>query len=213
MSTSYSNQSRGSNRTKIQSPENFLEALRGLGRSVSDEVVSQAKSVVTLDIPESFGAKTSGGTLKPNESFSLNDLKSAKETGYRQAENEFTQRLGEMRQMEYGRLVREESEAKKQIQSIREDIANLAKSMGEFSKEIEVASLQAPTNPGIYHKNFYAHLRSVIKALRAKVESSRDWLSTTNSRAKKRNFYWSQVKSSGTKFMLSSERYMVTSTG
>jgi hypothetical protein len=190
-----------------------LEALRGLGQSVSDEVISQTKSAVTQDIPESFGAKPSTGTLQPNESFSLNDLRSAKETGYRQAESEFSQRLGEMRRMEYGKLLREESEAKKQIQGIRDEIANLAKSMGDFAQEVQIATMQAPANPGIYHKNFYAHLRSVIRALRARVESSKDWLSATNSRTQKRNFYWSQVKSSGTKFMLSSERYMVTSTG
>lgn len=212
MSSSYSNQTRSSKRPAIQSPENFLEALRGLGKSVSDEIISQAKSVVSEDIPESFGANTSG-TLKPNEAFSLNDVQSAEKSGFNRAESEFTQRLSQMRQMEYNRLLQQESASKKQIQGIREEIAKLAKSMGELAQEVQVATLQAPTNPGIYHKNFYAHLRSVIASLRAKVESSKNWLHASNSRAGKKSGYWSQVSSSGTKFMLSSERYMVTSTG
>lgn len=208
-----SNPSNKPSRKKIESPENFLEALRDLGKSTVSEISSQAKTAFTQDIPEAFGLGSSGGTLQPNESFNLSELKQAENRGFKKAESQFGNRLSEMRQMERSRLLKEESEAKKQIQAIREDIANLAKSMGDFAQEIQIATMQAPTNPGVYHKNFYAHLRSVIRSLQTRVESSKNWLASSNSRAAKKGFYWSQVKSSGTKFMLSSERYMVTSTG
>lgn len=212
MTASYSNTSKNTNRQRAQSPENFLEALRSLGKSTVTEITSQAKKAVYTDIPESFGI-TSSGTLKPNESLDLNDVQEARETGYRQAESEFSSRLHQIREQDHQRLLQAEAASKQQVQSILIEIRQLAKTMGDFAQEVQVATLQAPVNPGIYHKNFFTHLKSVISALRIKAESSKNWLATANSRAGKKGFYWSQVDKSGTKYMLSSERYMVTSTG
>lgn len=211
MSATYSNKSRG-NRSKVQSPENFLEALRSLGKSAVSEVKSQAKKAVTSDIPESFGLSASG-QLHPNESLSLSDIRSAEDRGREEAESQFARRLHQQREADYSRLLKHEAEARQQITVIREEILKLAKSMGDFAQEVQVATMQAPVNPGLYHKNFYSHLKSVISTLRMKVESSKNWLAATNGRAKKQGFYWNQVGKSGTKYMLSSERYMVTSTG
>jgi hypothetical protein len=211
MSKTYSNNGKP-NRLKTQSPENFLEALRDLGRSATQEVTSQAKAALTQDVPESFGISPSG-TLQPNESFTLTDLNQAEQSAYHRAEYDFSSRLAEIRRAEHDRLLQEESAAKKQVQAIREEISKLAKSMGDLAQEIQIATMQTPSNPGIYHQNFYTHLRSIIKALRTRVESSRNWLAASNARASKRGFYWSQVGKSGSKYMLSSERYMVTSTG
>lgn len=211
MATTYSNTNR-SGRQKVQSPENFLEALRGLGKSTVSEAKSQARKAVVSDIPESFGFGPSG-TLKPNESLTVNDLQNAQDKGYREAESDYSRQLFQMREREHAHLKQQESAAKQQIISIQQEIRSLAKSLGDFAQEVQVATIQTPVNPGIYHKNFYTHLRSVISLLRQKVESSKNWLAATNSRAQKKGFYWSQVGKSGTKFMLSSERYMVTSTG
>ncbi len=211
MATTYSNSSRAG-RQKVQSPENFLEALRGLGKSTVSEAKSQARKAVVSDIPESFGFGPSG-TLKPNESLTVNDLQNAQERGYREAESDYSRQLFQMREREHSHLMQQETAAKQQIIGIQQEIRSLAKSLGDFAQEVEVATIQTPVNPGIYHKNFYAHLRSVISLLRQKVESSKNWLAATNTRAQKKGFYWSQVGKSGTKFMLSSERYMVTSTG
>jgi hypothetical protein len=212
MAATYSNSSKANRRKPVQSPENFLEALRGLGKSTVDEVTSQAKRVVQADIPESFGLAPSG-TLNPNESLNLDQFKQGQESGYQQAESEFSGRLHQMREQEHSRLLQAEAASKQQIQSVLAEIRQLAKSMGDFSQEVQVAVAQAPVNPGIYHKNFFDHLRSVIASLRKKVDSSNSWLAATNGRAGKKGYYWNQVGSSGTKYMLSSERYMVTSTG
>jgi len=196
----------------VQSPENFLEALRSLGKSAVSEVTTQTKKAVFSDVPESFGITTSG-TLNPNESLNMDQVKDAERNGYRQAESEFASRLHQMREQEHSRLLQAEAASKQQIQSVLMEIRQLAKSMGDFSQEVQVAVAQAPVNPGIYHKNFFAHLKTVIASLRIKVESSSNWLAAANNRAGKKGFYWSQVSKSGTKYMLSSERYMVTSTG
>lgn len=211
MASTYSNSNKN-RRGKVKSPENFLEALRSLGKGAVSEVKNQAKSALVTDIPESLGFNTSG-QLKPNESLSLQDIQAAEERGRQDAESQFSARLQQVRQAERSRLMQEEASAKQQITAIREEIMKLAKSMGDFAQEVQVATMQAPVNPGIYHKNFYSHLKSVISTLRTKVESSKNWLAAANSRSKKQGFYWSQVGKSGTKYMLSSERYMVTSTG
>lgn len=212
MASPYSKTQKGGRRAKVQSPENFLDALKSLGGNVVNEIKDQSKKVVTADLPESLGIKSSG-TIGPNEALSLRDMQAAEERGRSEAESQFARQLAQMNEQARARLAKDEAVAKQQVGAIREEIAKLAKSMGEFAQEVQVATMQAPVNPGVYHKNFFEHLRSVISTLRMKVESSKNWLAASNSRGKKKGHYWSQVGKSGTKYMLSSERYMVTSTG
>lgn len=213
MSTPYSNkQGSAGNRPKnIESPENFLEALKGLAKGTVSEIKTQAKSAVLEDIPSSFGL-TNTGTLKPNESVGLGDIQAAEERGYMRG-NEDSSHLRQMWEREHRRLQDQEAQSKQQIQPLLNEIRELAKSMGSLAQEVQIATMQIPVNPGAYHKNFFAHLKSMLAAFRRKVDSSRDWLTSANQRAGKKGHYWSNVSTSGTKFMLSSERYMVTSTG
>jgi len=178
--------------------DNFLEALRDLGKGVVDEVKTQAKQIVASDLPESFGISGSG-VLNPNESVSLSQLQSAESRGEQQAESRFRQQLAELQRQQEAFASRQTAEIRQQILALKQ--------------EVQKATAQIPSRPGIYHKNFFIHLREVIMTLRKRVESSRNWLATANARAGKRGFYWGQVSKSGTKYMLSSERYMVMSTG
>lgn len=187
-------------------PNNFLEALRDLGRGAIDEAKTQVKQIVTSDIPESFGLS---GTMEPNKSFSVADMQSAEKRGEHKAEARFNNRLQEERLV----FLRSENESKTQIKAIQDEIQLIAKSVGELAHEVQVATFQAPANPGVYHRNFFEQLRAHIRTLRQKVQESKHWLATQNSRASQRNSYWGKVQTSGTKFLLSQERYMVTSTG
>lgn len=203
-------------KTKSQkpAPNNFLEALRDLGQGFKEEAKIQVTRMATVDVPESFGvAPRTGGTLNPNEALSLDQLQHAEQRGFEKADAAYASRLSHMREEERARLVRQEHQIKEQIKSVQEEIRLLAKSAGEFSQEVETATFQATVSPGVYHKHFFSHLKTVIASIRKKVSSSRHWLSEHNTRASKRGYYWGQVAKSGTKFMLSSERYMVTSTG
>jgi len=189
-------------RRPAQTSDNFLEALRDLGKGVISEAKIQVTKAITDDVPQSFG-------LAPGDSFSVDQLKAAEAAGERKAEIRFNNRFQEERLL----FLRSEAESKQQITAIQAEIQMLAKSAGELAHEVQVATFQAPANPGVYHRNFFAQLKSLIAAIRVRVQESRHWLAATNSRASKRGFYWGQVSKSGTKFMLSSERYMVTSTG
>jgi len=201
--------------SKVPNPANFLEALRGL-RDVPGDFKQEAKIQVTKmftqDVPEMLGLKSSG-TLNPNESVSLNQLDSAKKEGFDTANRQFEMRLHQMRQEDEARARKQEQIIREQIKSIQEEVKLLAKSAGELTQEIEVATFQAVRNPGAYHQTFFAHLRTIIVAMRKRVVDSRHWLAEFNGRARKKSHYWGNVQKSGTKYMLSSERYMVTSTG
>ncbi len=198
---------------KIKSPPtNFFEALKDLGESTLSEAKVQVKKIVTDDIPQSLGM-TPSGTLKQGESVSMEALKKAENKGYSEAKSEFSVQLRKMQEDERRRLLAIENQTRQQITSIQAEIKLLAQSTKELGKEFEIAASQAVVNPGIYHKNFFSHLSILIKTLRQQVQESKHWLATTNARAGKRSGYWAGVKKGGTSFMLSSERYMVTSTG
>ncbi|MDO8488345.1 MAG: DUF5660 domain-containing protein [bacterium] len=188
-------------------PANFIEALSGLTKGVGEEAKIQITKAIVEDIPQAFGFS---GTLKPNESFSISDLEAAERRGERKATARFSNRLEQERMV----FLRSENEKHAQINQILAEIAQLARSIKELNKEVQVATMQAPVNPGVYHRNFFAQLRSFIIDIRQRVTESRHWLATTNSRASKRKgFFWGQAQKSGTKFLLSQERYMVTTTG
>lgn len=200
--------SSASKQSRRPAPANFLEALRDLSRDAASQASIQIQKAITEDIPQSFGFNQSGD-LTPNQSFSLEDMRKAEKVGENRAENRFNNRLQEERLV----FLRSENETKKQIQIIQQDILAFAKSAGDLAQQVQIATMQAPINPGVYQRNFFEHLRSMIKILRSNVESSRNWLAAQNSRATRRGSYWGSVKTSGTKFMLSQERYMVTTTG
>lgn len=197
-----------SKQARRPAPANFIEALKDLSSSVVSEAKIQITRAVTSDIPQAFGLGSSGD-LKPNQAISMEDLRQAEAQGERRGEARVENRLQQERLV----YLKSESENKNQITSLLSEIQMLAKATGSMAKQVEIATMQAPANPGVYHKNFFEQLRSFIKALRQKVDQSRHWLAATNSRASKRSYYWSQAGKSGSKFTLSQERYMVTSTG
>ena len=198
------NSSRGVRRP---APTNFLEALTGLSKGVGEEAKIQVTQAITQDIPQSLGFS---GTLKPNESFSVADIEAAEVRGEHKAATRFSNHLEQERLV----FLRSENEKNAQISQILAEISQIAKSLGDMGKEIQVATMQAPVNPGVYHRNFFVQLKSFIAELKVKVAESRHWLATANARAsKQKGYFWGQAQKSGTKFLLSQERYMVTTTG
>lgn len=198
-----------STKRAARQPDSFLEALRGLSQDTASEAKIQIQKAVTEDIPQMFGLKGSGD-LKAGQQFSLADLEQAEKQGEKKAERRFENRLTQERTI----FIQAEAQTKQQIITIQEEIKMMAKSVGDLGKEVQLATMQSVVNPGTYHRNFFETLKSLIKNLRMKVTESRNWLAQSNARAgKRKGFYWNQAQKSGTKFMLSSERYMVTTTG
>ena len=100
-----------------------------------------------------------------------------------------------------------------QITALQDQLQQLLTEVKGLGQEIEVAVDQQIVAPGVYHVNFFEKLRQLIKLMRQKIHDSATWLAAFNHRARGKMGYWGQVQTSGTKFMLSHERYMVTQTG
>jgi len=125
----------------------------------------------------------------------------------------FNQELVGLKHQEKLIWTHQEQETKLQVAAILEELKKLSKSVKQLDQEVEIATAQVPVEPGIYHLSFFEKLRQTIVLFRKRVEESVNWLATFNQRAKKRNHYWGQFKKSGTKFLLSQERYMSTQAG
>lgn len=196
------------NKKRTVITDNFLEKLRemgnGLGKSATHDLIG---GTVDTAIDQVTGRKRAG-SLKPNEALSFEEI---------QKKEEFRQRLGRefsrVRQEE--RLVFKQVEQKTQLQikAIQEELKKLAESTKGLVKEVEVAAKLEPVEPGVYHLNFFERLKQAIILFRKRIEESTSWLSLFNQRTKKKGYYWAQFRKSGTKFMLSQERYMSTQAG
>lgn len=108
---------------------------------------------------------------------------------------------------------REKQQVKIQIETLQTQIQALSKEQIGLLGEMEKTAFQAVVNPGTYHQNFFERLLGLIKLAKKKIAESRSWMQLHNQRAKKRSHYWQNVKTSGTKFMLSQERYSATQAG
>jgi len=202
---------KGNHRKKVPSNDSFLEALRDLGEGI---VNSAAHDVVGGIIQETFDQITSrkAGELKPGETLDIKKLTATEEKLEAQTK-QFTQDFLDIHRQERLIWIKKEEETRLQIAVILEELKKLASATKNLAKEVDVAAKQVPAEPGVYHLSFFEKLRQTLILLRKKVEDSATWLAAFNQRAKRRNYYWAQVRKSGTKFMLSQERYMATQVG
>lgn len=159
------------------------------------------KSVTTdniLEILRDFG----GGQAKPPEQISPEEVS-----------RRYQEQFWRARRQEQLVFSRAQQETQLQIKAILEELKKLVDSTKNLTKEVEIAAEQVPVEPGVYHLTFFEKLRRAIILFKKRIEESATWLAEFNQKAKKRNYYWAQVRKSGTKFMLSAERYMSTSAG
>jgi hypothetical protein len=203
-------------------PHNFIEALKDLGGGVKDQgkaatagILSQAVDQMTGKADQ-YSPQTQGSAdqfPQPQMPFNFAEYLKSRENLVRQQERQLAeqQRSGE-------KLVfhRKEEEAKQQVELIKTEIKKLIVETGQMSVELQQAEQTVMTTtvePGTYHLNFFDRIRRLIALARKRISESRNWLELFNSRQQQRSYYWGQVQKSGTKFMLSHERYMATQAG
>ena len=104
------------------------------------------------------------------------------------------------------------NELRMQLKAITDEVILLAKTTSGLGTQVEIASMQAPIEPGIYHVVFFEKLLSFIISFRKNIQESTNWLFSVNKRAQKKN-YWSSYKKHGAKFLLSGEHYVTRSAG
>jgi len=125
----------------------------------------------------------------------------------------FPSEFGTTRSVEKLVFDQTQQEVKLQISALQVELKKLAVSTQKLTREVAVAVVEPPVNPGTYHVNFLEKLRGWLILLKKRIDASATWLSEFNQRSKKKNYYWNQAQKSGTKFMLSQERYMTNQAG
>jgi len=198
---------------KERSVQNILETLKDIGASSAD--------ALTKDIlrPEDFLEQIIGfpqkdnfsGDIAPGEQVEMEDVFSGKRD-----EDEATKsQLNLERQLlnqERAMIEKKTNELKIQLQAIMEEVVALSQSTSTLAKEVQIAAMQAPIEPGVYHVIFFEKLLEFIKSFRKKVDEAAVWLYSTNKRAEKKN-YWSMYKKKGSSFLLSPDHYLQRSAG
>ena len=117
-----------------------------------------------------------------------------------------------MSEEEKRRIEEKSNELKLQLNAIMQEMAVLSQSTQELAKETQIAAMQAPVEPGVYHLIFFEKLLEFIRSFRKKTEEAKIWLQASNNRAQKKNF-WARYKKHGGKFLLSPDHYLTRSSG
>ncbi|MDD3531995.1 MAG: DUF5660 domain-containing protein [Candidatus Shapirobacteria bacterium] len=112
--------------------------------------------------------------------------------------------------------LKDSQETGAKINQIKEQIKAIADNIGQINHQVEAIKTRAEENTpqeGRYQLGFLELLLSFLKDLRERVEEGNTWLAAFQKKTSKRNYFWNQVKKSGSKFLLSSDRTPATQTG
>jgi len=198
-----------SNRQKTQRSDSLLEMLRDLGGDAAEVLTKDLVGELPNDALSQTGLKPKTpqeGTLYSGES--REELLAQRERLERRLQR---QEVIHRQETTVWSAERQKVEAKvKLLQEEAEKLANATKNLNE---KVKVAATQAPVEAGTYHVSFFENLISFIRSLTKKVTDATTWLSLIMVRGKKRSHYWGQVRRSGSKYLLSQERYMSTQAG
>ncbi len=205
-------------KVKIQSQArrtNVLETLNDIGSGVTSTLNTDLLGGISKDLLEQIlnrrsPLKKTSGDIRAGESLEFSDLLSGK----------YEENLKLKKQIAFERKLTQEekeistrrsNELKVQLQALMQEVHSLAKSTQELGEEVEVAAMQAPAQPGIYHIIFFEKIIEFVRNFRKNIDSAVTWLGASNRRAEKR--YWSMYKKHGGSFLLSREHYSQRSAG
>lgn len=189
--------------TQKYTNDSILESLRSLGSGVGKTVAKDVTGKIASDgLSSLFGAPVKRqGELKPNASVDMRPER-VPFPGFRRPEIRPREPF----------VAPVEPHLKEQIEAIRVELKALAASIKNLSSDIQKTVTEVPVTPGVYHKNFFERIRSILQLLREQVDDSRTWLSLHNGRKQKHGF-WGMYKKHGTSFGLSNERTLATQAG
>jgi hypothetical protein len=208
--------------------QNFIEAIRDTGESIGSQLKDAGKEGVQEVLNSVLGrtpsrsadqsnttntADFSQSNPNINKSFNFEEYLYNRERQIRQQERTLSQRLRDNEQILYNR---HEEQTKQQIVLIQEEIKKIIVETKDLSVELLEAEKTVSATivtAGNYHINFFERVRRLLQLARKRIAESQGWLELFNSRQQQRTVYWGQVKKSGTKFMMSADRYVSTQAG
>lgn len=193
------------NKSTAHKTANLIESFKDQGKAL------------TWGLGGSAWDQLAGGANRPQpqENFNFSEFLQSREQQVRNQERSLFER-----QRSYEVLVfhRKEEICKKEIEIIKQEIKTLVVQTGKLSSELVQAEKavggQTPDiKSGVYYFSFFERIRRLIKLAKKRITESRTWLTEFTGRCKAKSYYWGQTQKSGTKFMLSHERYMATQAG
>jgi len=189
-------------KTPVYGGDNVLESLRGIGSSIGKTITKDVIVQTGSDMLQSIlSGNPKSGELQQNQTIEFSTA---------------TEKIPAVqpRNVESHRTLHrsEDTEVKQKIEGLRTELKALSQSIKNLRQEISKTVLDAPVDPGIYHLNYFEHLRSYLQAMKEQVDDSRTWLVASNNRKAKKG-YWGQFKKHGTSFGMSNERSIATSAG
>ena len=189
---------------------NLIEALRDQSKAATFGVATNIFDQLTGRTPANQTSES-----QTNKQFNFEEFLKLREAQVRLQERQLSQRH---RVTETLVFYRKEEVAKQQIEVIKQEIKTLVIQTGNLSSDLKeavkaVAGRIPDIKSGVYYVSFFERIRRLIVLARKRISESQTWLSEFNSRCKTKSYYWNQVNQSGSKFMLSHERYMATQAG
>ncbi len=200
----------------VRTKQNVLESLKDLGSSASDSIKTDLFKKTSEDFfKELLGlpkaAPKRSGEIPMGESLAMADILSGKE----QENAKLRAQIGLERRLsgEQARLAEQKSnELRVQLQAITQEIGKVAQGTQNLAEAAQIAMVQAPANPGVYHVLFFEKVLAFLQSFRKKINEASVWLQSSNKRAEKKN-YWNTYKKKGSSFLLSPDHYLQRSAG
>ena len=204
-----------SSKTKKIGHKNVLETLKDVGSSAGDSVKTDLiqgtskdfiRQLLGQQLPKKFSGEVSpGGTIEVGDVLSEKNVENQKLKKQIALERKLRQEEERMSQKKI-------SELRVHLQALMNEIQKLSYETDGLAEKTQIAAMQAPIEPGVYHVIFFEKLLEFIKSLREKINEASVWLNVSNKRAQKKN-YWTKYKKHGAKFLLSGEHYLTRSAG
>ena len=194
---------------------NVVEALKDLGGDFGSQGADLLKDTSEDFFKELIGIGKSqpnrSGEIKAGESIEMSAVLSGREEENKKLRKQisFERTLAYEEQMLSERKMHE---LRIQLKAIAEEINKLAASAGNLATQTEIAMVEAPVNPGVYHVIFFEKILELISSFRKKIDQAAVWLEGANKRGQKKN-YWSTYKKKGSSFLLSPDHYLQRSAG
>jgi len=195
--------------------DSFVEQIKDLGSSAVDSFKTDVVKGTAQSIFEQLLGSAKSGEVpdnpQPNSELFEKWLREREE---KVAENAKSEERVSQRQRTPEKVLFSlaDEQIKKEIDSVRQELAALVITMGKVEKQIETAAIEEVVDPGVYHLNFFRKLSSWLRIMRKNLEDASLWMELSAGRGK-RSYYWNQVGKSGTKYSMSSERTIATSIG
>src|SRR3989344_1813586 len=184
--------------------QNVVESLKGIGNQAGKDFMSEILGLRTF--PNKASVEPSAGeTLSMNEALNGKVEENKKLRAQILLERNLAADEARLSEEKIGKL-------RVQLQALISEIAKIAAGTQSLAEEVDIAVLQVPVEPGIYHINFFEKLLSFAQSFRKKIEEAAIWLGATNKRAEKKN-YWSMYKKKGSSFLLAPDHYLQRSAG